>query len=76
MAIFAHFCPFSAILNKILNKIFDLLCEQFFQDRFFQEPLISTQEDVLKTYILVSPLLASKNHLSVSILGVGGTLDI
>ena len=43
---------------------------QIFQDRFFQRPLISTQEGVLKTYILVSSLLASKNHLSVSILGV------
>ena len=73
MAIFAHFCPFSAILNKILNKIFDLLCEKDFQDRVFQGPLISTQEGVLKTYILISSLLASKNVLSVSILGVSLT---
>ena len=40
---------------------------KFFRTDFFKDP---TQEGVLKTYILVSPLLASKNHLSVSILGV------
>ena len=39
---------------------------QIFQDRFFLGPLISTQKGVLKTYILVSSLLAAKNHPSVS----------
>ena len=38
---------------------------QIFQDRFFHGILISIQEGLAKTLILVPPLFASKNHVSV-----------
>ena len=39
---------------------------QIFQDRFFHGPLISIQEGLLKTYILVSSLFAAENVVCVS----------
>ena len=38
---------------------------QIFQDRFFHGPLISIREGLLRVFIQVPPLFASKNHLSV-----------
>ena len=39
---------------------------QIFQDRFFHGLLISIREGLLRIFIQVPPLFASKNHLSVS----------
>ena len=36
-----------------------------FQDRFFHGPLISIREGLLRVFIQVPPLFASRNHLSV-----------